>query len=176
MPTRTTCGRQSWRSPAWRALEEQSGEELIVQLQALDLGRIALENAGTRHVRRAARAAPGADVSSRWPIVGDPDEPALYQPDGGITRAPRRRRCCRERHGRPVRRSANAQSRRAGGEHDGHVEIDTDAGALRARAAIVAAGAWSRDLLAPLDIALDVQPTRETIAYFDLSEAESLPA
>ena len=160
----------------WRALEEQSGEELIVRTGALDLGRIALENAealatcGVEHERLT-----GADVSSRWPISADPDEPALYQPDGGFTRASRAVDvvlAAARAAGAEVRERTQVARLR---QHDGHVELDTDAGALRTRVAIVAAGAWSRDLLAPLDIELDVQPSRETIAYFDLPGAESLP-
>jgi sarcosine oxidase len=160
----------------WRALEEESGEELILRSGTLDMGHIALANAealamcGVRHERLT-----GADVTERWPIAAEPDEPALHQPDGGITRADQ------------VLTVVLAAARTAGvdvrertrvgalSQHDGHVEVDTDAGALRARAVVVTAGAWSRELLAPLGIDLDVRPSRETAAYFDLPGAEDLP-
>jgi sarcosine oxidase len=160
----------------WRALEEESGEQLIVHSGALDLGQIALENAealatcGVRHKRLT-----GSDVSARWPISADPDEPALFQPDGGITRASRAVAvvlAAARAAGAEIRERTHVAALR---QDDGHVEIDTDAGALLARAAIVAAGAWSRGLLAQLGIDLDVQTSRETIAYFDVSEAETLP-
>jgi sarcosine oxidase len=50
------------------------------------------------------------------------------------------------------------------------VEIDSEEGALRARTAVVTAGAWARDLLAPTGFDLRVRPTRETVAYFRLEE------
>ena len=37
---------------------------------------------------------------------------------------------------------------------------------------MVTAGAWARDLLATIDIELDVLPTRETVAYFRTSIPE----
>jgi choline dehydrogenase-like flavoprotein len=97
----------------WRALEEQSGEELIVRSGALDLGRIGLENAralaraacGTsgspdRTCRHAGRARPiPTSRLSTSPTEGSPER-----------RAPSP--CFSQRRGRPVRRSAKARTLR----------------------------------------------------------------
>jgi sarcosine oxidase len=161
---------------AWRALEEEAGEELILQSGALDFGEIARENeatlaaCGVRHERLI-----GAEVSERWPIAASADEVALYQPDGGITRADRALAvvlASAQAAGADVRERMRVTSLRQG---DGDVELDTQDGALRARAVVLTAGAWSRELLAPLGIDLPVSATRETIAYFALPDAERLP-
>jgi sarcosine oxidase len=161
---------------AWRALEEEAGEELIVQNGALDFGEIALENAaalaecGVPHERLT-----GAEVARRWPIAADAAEVALFQPDGGITRADRALAAflaSAQAAGADVRDRTKVVALRP---NDRHVEVDTEDGALRVRAIVVAAGAWSRDLLAPVDIKLAVNATRETIAYFPLADAMTLP-
>jgi sarcosine oxidase len=161
---------------AWRALEEEAGEELILQTGGLDFGEIALENAdalaecGVRHERLT-----GADVAERWPIRARADEVALFQPDGGIARADRALAvllAATQAAGADVRERTKVTSLR---RSDGHVVVETQDGALRARAVVVTAGAWSRDLLAPLGIDLPVEATRETIAYFALPDADELP-
>jgi sarcosine oxidase len=74
----------------WHDLEEEAGERLIEPIGSLDLGRIAHENAealvacGVPHERLS-----GAEVSRRWPLRLDRDEPALFQADGGIIRSGR---------------------------------------------------------------------------------------
>jgi sarcosine oxidase len=161
---------------AWRALEQEAGEELILQNGALDFGEVALENeealvaCGVRHERLT-----GAEVAERWPIGASADEVALYQPDGGITRADRALAvllASAQGAGADVRERTVVTSLT---QSDGHVELDTQHGALRARAVVVTAGSWSRKLLAPLGIDLPVSATRETIAYFALPDAEMLP-
>ena len=41
---------------------------------------------------------------------------------------------------------------------------------MRAESVVVTAGSWARRLLSSAGIALDVRPTRETVAYFALDE------
>jgi monomeric sarcosine oxidase len=48
-------------------------------------------------------------------------------------------------------------------------------GRFTADVAIITAGAWAADLLAPIGIRLPVYVSRETTAYFDLPERTSLP-
>jgi sarcosine oxidase len=56
------------------------------------------------------------------------------------------------------------------------VRVTTDGDEIVARACVVAAGAWARPLLAEAGIELPVVPTRETVTYFDLPGAMSLPS
>jgi sarcosine oxidase len=56
------------------------------------------------------------------------------------------------------------------------VRLHTAGGVVTARSAVVASGAWSRALLAPLGIDLPVVATRETVAYVEVERADELPA
>ncbi len=47
---------------------------------------------------------------------------------------------------------------------------------VEAETVLVTAGAWGRDLLASIDIELDVVPTRETVAYFRAGIDQAIPA
>lgn len=161
----------------WRELEAECAERLILPTGALDLGPIAHANAralascGVRH-----ELLDGAQVAERWGLKASRGEPALFQPDGGITLADRAR-------------AAFVSSARASGAeivehvrvtalapHRGAVRATTDRGELTAGAVVVTAGAWAPQLLAPLGIELSVIPTRETVAYFDVPGAERLPS
>jgi sarcosine oxidase len=161
----------------WRELEAECGETLIVQTGSLDLGAIATENApalaagGVPHERLT-----GADVTARWGIAARPDEPALFHPEGGITRADRAHAVFLARaraNGVDVREHTRVTTLRP--DHDA-VEVATENGVLRAGAVVVAAGAWARELLEPLGIDLSVTVTRETTSYFALEHAAELPS
>ena len=61
-------------------------------------------------------------------------------------------------------------------EEGAGVRIDTAAGALRARAVVVTAGAWAAALLAGAGIELPVVATRETVCHFRLPGAPPRPS
>jgi sarcosine oxidase len=161
---------------SWRELEAECGEQLIVQTGALDLGPLALENAralaacGVRH-----ELLTGEQVAERWPISSEPGEPALFQPDGGTTLADRA-------YGAMLAAAVDAGAvlldrlRVTGIEPvKGAVRVTTEADEYTARACVVAAGAWSRALLAGAEIELPVIPTRETVAYFRHPDPLGMP-
>ena len=161
---------------SWRELEAECGEQLIVQTGGLDFGPAAAETAralaacGVRY-----ELLTGAQVSERWPIAAEADEQVLYQPDGGITLADRG-------HGALLAAAVDAGAvvldhRRVMGMElgRGSVRIRTDGDAIVARACVVAAGAWARDLLSGVEIELPVVPTRETVTYFRLPDPLALP-
>jgi sarcosine oxidase len=161
----------------WRELEAECSEPLLAQTGSLDIG------AETTDIVRAL-AACGArfetlsagEVATRFGIALDDGERALFQPDGGTTRADRALAAflsgARDAGAEIVARSAVRELR----VRPRMVQLDTDGGTLRARAVVVTAGAWSARLLAPLGIDLPVVPTRETVAYVDLPRAEALPS
>lgn len=160
----------------WRELEIESGRELIVQTGGLDIGpgvtdiARGLSSCGVRFELIA-----GAEAALRWAISFGPDEQVLFQPDGGITLADR------------VIEALIAGAREAGAEilagqrvHAIETEpraVHVHAGdrSIAARAVVVTAGSWARQLLDPLAIELPVVPTRETVSYFSLPSAEEIP-
>jgi len=60
--------------------------------------------------------------------------------------------------------------------HEDSVLVETDDGAIEASVAVVAAGAWAKPLLAEAGIDLPVVPTRETVAYFELTDHRPVPS
>ena len=161
---------------SWHELEVECGEQLIVPSGGLDFGPLAIENAralracGVRH-----EVLTGAQVAARWPIATQADEQVLYQPDGGITRADR---------AYAALLAAAVESGAVVLDHHRVTGIDLERGSVRirtneaeivARACVVAAGAWARELLSGVEIDLPVVPTRETVVYFRLPDPLSLP-
>ena len=163
---------------AWRELEDECGGQLILPTGGLDFGSVAVENAralascGVGH-----ELLTGAEVMERWAITAAPDEVALFQPDGGITLADRAYAACLSA---AVEAGALVLANRRVtaidvGSGFAPVRISTDAGEIVARACVVTAGAWARDLLAGAEIDLPVVPTRETTTYFALEGALEIP-
>ena len=162
---------------AWRELEAECGEELIVRTGGLDFGAVATENAralatcGVRH-----ELLTGAEVAERWPpIATEPTEQVLFQPDGGTTLADR---AYEAMLAAAVDAGAVVLDHRrvlALETEHGTVRIQTDGDEIVAQACVVAAGAWARSLLADVGIELQVVPTRETVAYFSLPDPLALP-
>ncbi len=160
----------------WRKLEAESGEKLISHTGSLDIGETALDVAAALH----ACAVPyevldGRAAASRWPISFDAAEPALFQPDGGTLRADRAIAAlldgARVAGGKIVDQTPVTGLR----EQADNVIVETSSGELIARAAVVAAGAWSRELLGQVGIDLATTPTRETVSYFDHDQSDELP-
>ena len=154
---------------SWRALERDSGEQLLVTTGGLDLGPRIEENA-------SALAACSADFEMidppaarrRFPFLSLPeDSTALFQPDSGIVGADATVSACA--------RLAAAKGARVIEEakvlhlepQDARVRLRTEGGDVVATAVVVTAGAWAKSLLEQVGVNLPVRPTRETVAYFD---------
>lgn len=161
---------------AWRELESERGERIVERVGSLDLGPAAaatgraLAACGVRHEILTA-----AEAAERWPLRLEPGETAVFQPDGGVTYADRalaallasaRDRGVELRERSPVR-ALSVEPR--------SVRVTLEGGEIAARAVVVTAGAWARDLLTPVGVQLPVVPTRETVVYVDLPRAGSLP-
>jgi sarcosine oxidase len=161
---------------AWRELEVERGVRLIERVGCLDFGPVAEETARTFAACGVRHEILSADnVASRWPLRVEPAERALFQPDGGVTYADRAHAALL---GAAVERGVEVRDEtavRALASERGSVVLTLDKGELRARAVVVAAGAWAAALLRRLEIELPVVPTRETVVYVDLPGAERLP-
>jgi sarcosine oxidase len=160
----------------WRQLEDACGERLIERVGCLDLGPVARETeralsaCGARYERLSAD-----DVRARWPIRLDADQTAVFQPDGGVTRADRAHAALLAEAvagGVELRERSRV---RALALDRGAVRLATDGPELTARAVVVTAGAWAPGLLATAEIELPVVPTRETVVYHELPSADAIP-
>ena len=161
----------------WRELEAECSEALIVNTGSLDFGPGRSENAralsacGARYELMS-----GAEVTARFGLTAVPDEPALFQPEGGTLLADR------------AHSAFTAAARAAGAEiaegarvtrlapERGGVRVSTGRDEIVTGAVVVTAGAWAAPLLAPAGIELAVVPTRETVTYFDVPNASELPS
>lgn len=160
----------------WSKLEAEIGADLISHTGSLDIGETALGVAAAlascdvRYEVLDGRAA-----AKRWPLSFDLDEPVLFQPDGGMLRADRAIAAlldgARAAGGRLVDHTPVTRVREAASG----IVVATPVGEITARAAVVAAGAWSRGLLEPLGVDLATEATRETVSYFRLDRAGELP-
>jgi monomeric sarcosine oxidase len=154
--------------PLWRELEADSRESLLTRTGGIDVGAIvpqhaeALESCGASFELLA-----GAEVNERFPgLTLPPDETALFQSDSGVIAAERAWRAMvalAERAGADMR--PHTQVTQVIPRND-HVELAVGEARIAAETVLVTAGAWARDLLAPLGIELEVVPTRETVAHF----------
>jgi sarcosine oxidase len=157
--------------PLWRDLEEETGERLLTATGGIDTGPLVPQHAGALESCGATfELLDGASVNSRFPSLTLPaDAKALYQPDAAVIAA---ERSWRAFVASAVREGADLREHSTVTEvvpsSDG-VEVGVDGVRLHAETAVVTAGAWARDLLAPIDIELGVVPTRETVAYFHTS-------
>jgi len=161
---------------AWRELEHECGERLIIHTGTLDLGDAAAETERSL----AGLGIPYETLSSdaalrRWPLTFEPDARPVFQPDGGFLLADR------------AHAALVAGAKAAGGElvereqvvridvHPGGVKVATTTLEIAARAVVVAAGAWTHGLLTSVGVKLPVSVARETVAYFALPGVEKLP-
>ena len=153
----------------WRELERESGATLL-----LSTGGGLSYGGGIEHqaellagAGRDARLLRARDVGRRWPALALPrDAPVLYQSDSGVILA------------RLALAELLASAERVGAALIDHVtvralepEIDsvrvtTDAGTIKAAYVVVAAGPWSRNLLARAGVELHVTVSEQTVAWF----------
>lgn len=156
----------------WRGLERDSGGSLFQATGNLYCGPlgapwITTAAASLREGGFEALMLSHREVHARFPRLALPEGfEALFHPDGGVLFADR----CLTALWNGAR-AAGAQSRTheeiLGVEiGDGHVELAAAGGRrYRAERLVVAAGSWSRTLLAQLDCVLPLSITREQVAY-----------
>jgi sarcosine oxidase len=161
---------------AWSALEEERGARLLERVGVIDLGPAApataraLAACGVPYETLAAN-----EVSARWPIRLEPDETAVFQPDGGFLHADRAHAAllgAAVDGGVEVRERTRVESLELG---RGSVHVGLENDDLVAGAVVVTAGAWAPSLLGAVGLELPVVPTRETVVYVELPGAHELP-
>jgi len=159
----------------WRAIESQSGEQLLCPTGALTIGKFALhELPSLREAAVEAELLSPAQVGERFDIRIRDDRPLLYQPDAGVIRADRAlaalMRLTRDAGGELHTEEVTAMA-----ERDEWLKIETNRGEWRCSAAIVAAGPWGGRLLAAAGIDVPLSVSRQSVAYFRLSDPSARP-
>jgi sarcosine oxidase len=154
--------------PLWRELENESGASLLTPTGGIDVGDIVPDHASALEECGASfELLEGAEVNQRFPGVTLPeDEQALFQPDTAVVAA---ERAWRAMAAGAVAAGADLRENTRVTEivpRDDRAEVISEGERFDTGSVLVTAGAWARDLLAATGIALDVSPTRETIAYF----------
>ena len=162
----------------WARLEQDSGEDLVTTVGGLDLfpppeipGQPAisptdytesLDEVGITYDVLDAYA-----VTSRWPQLRLPEGTfVLHQADAAIVPAARGTRAMQDRaraHGAGLREHSAVTGLRDLGDH---VEVDTEGGSFAADAVVVAADAWTNDVLGLLGVEVPLEVTLEQVTYF----------
>ena len=140
--------------PLWRELEAESGRRLLDLHGTLDLGNWAPNRDALTVCGAPFDVLDAGQIEHRFGIRADPGDRGLFQADGGIIRADEALAALAD--GVELREGVRVAS--VGEDGDG-----VTAGDVRARAAVVTAGAW-----APALAAVDATPTVETVSFFDL--------
>ncbi len=165
---------------AWRALEVEAGERLILRTGGLDLWPpdAAIPKSDYTKSMRACgvpfEELDASEIMRRWPPFRlDEGVEGVFQADAGIAAATRcnaaHRRLALE-HGAVLRsRSPVVSVHSVAGE----VEVATEDVAYRCRRAIIACDAWTNRLLEPLGRTLPLTITQEQVTYFAARDAEA---
>jgi sarcosine oxidase len=157
----------------WRKLEAESGLELLSLVGLVELVRDLAESSqqALASCGVSCRLLDAAGTEAEFGLRVPDGFAALLQPDSGIVYAERA-------HAAFCSGLAVEEELRVTGISDlgGTVRLETSAGPLEASAVVVTAGPWARPLLQTAGIDLGVEPTRETVAYFELTAPVLVPA
>ncbi len=159
--------------PAWARLERAGGQKLLEICGGLDLGPD--DSAAIAELRASMRGAgvgceqlTAAAVARRFPQLRLPrGSTALYQPQGGIVRAERAVHLLWQ-----LARAAGAETLTGTPVSaleptaEGVLVRTADGREAHGETAVIAAGGWSRQLLALLGLTLELSVTAEVVAYF----------
>ncbi len=158
----------------WTAVEGEAGERIVTVTGGLDLWPAepaippadyveSLTTEGVPFERLDA-----AEVMDRWPQWRlPPDVTALWQEQGGLADPFKgngaHRRLSRAHGATLLDRTRVTGLRDAGG---GDIEVETSVGTFRTARLVLAADAWTNQLLAWFDRRLPLEVTREQVTYF----------
>ncbi|WP_440991261.1 N-methyl-L-tryptophan oxidase [Haloarchaeobius baliensis] len=160
----------------WRELEAATGRDLLHVTGSVcaappdgdlvDGARLACENHGLDHETMTGR-----ELNERFPGYGVPEDyDALYQPDGGFLDCERAVSAHVEH---AMAEGATVHARETVTDWDAGergVRVETDRGEYAAGSLVLAAGAWTADLLPDLDGA--VVPERQVLGWFQPPERD----
>jgi sarcosine oxidase len=157
---------------AWREVEAESGVQLVVKTGGLDFG--AEDSDAIEYYAAAMRAAnipfealSADETMHRWPQFRLADgERVLYQANSGLVDARKANAThvvLARAHGATI--LDQTAVRRIRPVTDG-VEVETDLGTFAARRLVVAADAWTNQVLAGAGVEWPLTVTQEQVTYF----------
>jgi sarcosine oxidase len=149
-------------------LQERSGRTVYRRLGILHLGSVvapmtrALDAVGApiRHLDAADVRAIFPEIRARF------DQPAMFQPDGGVNDCVEFLLACIEIATANGAQVAPKERAVAIVERGDGVRVFTDRRRIDADRVVVAAGPWANELLAPAGLALPLQPGLAQVSYF----------
>lgn len=174
---------------AWRGVEADAEEELIVRTGGIDLFpagaaidpepyRTSLVACGVDHEWIDA-----GEIRRRWPAfargtVVDGDVMAIHSAETGIVPAARGASVLQrlaDAYDAEFRPNTSVRELRPVRNGDGgEVDVVTDAGATRVQSVVVCVDAWTNQLLAPLGHHVPLAVTREQVSYFPSADLSDL--
>jgi sarcosine oxidase len=158
---------------AWSVAAEEAGETLVITTGGLDL----YPETAHAWIEDYVRALDEVGVDSEWLDAGEAmrrwpqwrlsdDVRVMYQPDAGIAAAARanaaQRRLATALGATMVDRARVTEIRDAGGLY----ELDTESGTFRAERLVLAADAWTNELLAQMWRPINLTVTQEQVTYY----------
>ncbi|HUQ43349.1 MAG TPA: N-methyl-L-tryptophan oxidase [Candidatus Limnocylindria bacterium] len=165
---------------AWREIEDASGETVITWTGGLDLAPPnAAESIDEYAQAMIAVGVPfewldGGEIVRRWPQWRlHADTRGLFQADAGIA-DPERGNAAHQALARAAGADLRERARVAAIEdHGGELAVLTEDGRrMTAGSVVVAADAWTNDLLEPLGHRIPLSVTREQVTWFKATEPE----
>lgn len=166
---------------AWREVEAASGETIVTITGGLDLAPPdAAESIDDYATAMTGAGVPfewldAVEVAKRWPQWRlDDGTRALFQANGGIADPERgnaaHQQLARAAGARLLERTKVTAIR----DHGGELEVVTaDSRSFVAGSVVLAADAWTNELLAPLGHPLPLQVTREQVTWFAPADPDS---
>ncbi|MDF3053666.1 MAG: Sarcosine oxidase [Geminicoccaceae bacterium] len=161
---------------AWAQLEKDAGEQIVLKTGGLDFApRVSAIPLAEYSGSMDAAGVPyetldAAEIMRRWPPFRLTDDiHGLFQPESGIAMAARgnaaHQRVAREQGATLLERCPVESVRPS------RAELVVTAGGVeyRCRRLIVAGGAWTNRILAPLSVELPLRVTQEQVTYFATS-------
>jgi sarcosine oxidase len=160
---------------SWAEVEADAGTRIVTKTGGLDIGpRDGAIPLGDYVGAMTAEGVPfeeldGPEIARRWPQWRlDDDHRGLFQADAGIA-DPNRGNAAHQRlawtHGAKLRQLSAVTSLRP--LADGSTEVSLDDGHVhRAAQVVIAADAWTNDLLAPFDRRLPLTIIQAQVTYF----------
>jgi sarcosine oxidase len=159
---------------AWSEVEEESGTQLVFKTGGLDLEPV---DNGPRFINQYAGAMRAAsipheelsaqEVMERFPQFRlDENVRGVYQEDAGLVDAGRANAthvALARSRGAEILENTPVRSIRVAG--DG-IEVATDKSIFSGRRLILAAGAWTNEILRHVGVALPITCTQEQVTYF----------
>lgn len=165
---------------AWSDVEVDSGQQLIIKTGGLDLapGDAVIGLDSYRDAMTVAGVAfeelDATEVMSRWPQWRlEHDTTALFQPDAGIAMASKANnvhRAMATEHGARILEATVVTSVEEIGDE---VAVETTDGRFTAGSLIIAAGGWTNQLLAHLQLSFPLEVTQEQVVYLTPSANRS---